>query len=420
VTDKPAVTDKPKAPRRKHRRPIENASRRWCIPTGILREPDEHLEASEVLEEFHGQGKALAYLLWSTVRDVSLWASIDADRRAGLFGPAAADKRLEEISGAALDPALEVPLMSLAAVVDVPAIAKPRDISRVCVELANWALAREAVGTAMAYAQAASLAAPDSAAPAGFAGSVALRWGRHARAETWLRRAIGLGRRAREWEPYALAYVDLGRVYTLRGSMAGARSHYLAAVRAARRHGLLKIRAAALHGLLRIALDADQWEGAERLLGRTLRAYGRGHPHLPYVRHDGAYLWISIGRYSKALSLLKELLPGRTDPRDRALTLALQARAAAGNAAPGSGDQWLYQEAWSSAWSIIDSARTPAEYRRALLELGRASSHLRDWPHVAQVIRFHSTLPGPITAADRRVVQQFADLATYAAPFIRA
>src|SRR5687767_11874100 len=64
-----------------------NISRRWCIPPAILREPDETLEASQILEEFKGD---LGLLLWNSLRDVTLWSSIDPERRDGLFTTEAA------------------------------------------------------------------------------------------------------------------------------------------------------------------------------------------------------------------------------------------------------------------------------------------------------------------------------------------
>ena len=55
-----ARVSKISTPRPRGRR--RNASRRWCIPPAILREPDETLEASQILEEFKGD---LGLLLWN-------------------------------------------------------------------------------------------------------------------------------------------------------------------------------------------------------------------------------------------------------------------------------------------------------------------------------------------------------------------
>ncbi|HEX5870506.1 MAG TPA: hypothetical protein VFY65_08825, partial [Longimicrobium sp.] len=81
-----------------------NASRRWCIPPAILREPDETLEASQILLEHRGD---LGLLLWNSLRDVTLWASVEPERRPGLFTPDAARKRLEQLQGAGVEPPLE-------------------------------------------------------------------------------------------------------------------------------------------------------------------------------------------------------------------------------------------------------------------------------------------------------------------------
>ncbi|HEX2080334.1 MAG TPA: hypothetical protein VHG08_21715, partial [Longimicrobium sp.] len=99
-----------------------NASRRWCIPPAILREPDETLEASQILEELKGD---LGLLLWNSLRDVTLWASVEPERREGLFTPDAAEKRLRDLRSCGVDPTLEVSLTTLAAVVGSPGTASP-------------------------------------------------------------------------------------------------------------------------------------------------------------------------------------------------------------------------------------------------------------------------------------------------------
>jgi hypothetical protein len=85
-----APKTKTSTPRARGRR--RDASRRWCIPPAILREPEETLEGSLILVEFEGD---LGLLLWNSLRDVTLWAAVPPERREGLFKPEAAQKRLE-------------------------------------------------------------------------------------------------------------------------------------------------------------------------------------------------------------------------------------------------------------------------------------------------------------------------------------
>jgi tetratricopeptide (TPR) repeat protein len=368
-----------------------NISRRWCIPPAILREPDETLEASQILEEFKGD---LGLLLWNSLRDVTLWSSIDPERREGLFTTEAAQKRLELLRSCAAEPSLEVSLTTLVALVDSPGAADGEIVSLVCLEVSRWALERGAYGTALAYAQGAALASPEEAGPAHTVGSLALRWGRGPRAETWLRRCIGLARRGKDWQSYAQAYVDLGSLYARRKMPLMARRYFIQAMRAGRRHGLLPIRGAALHGLFLLAMEAGDLEEAERFALGAKRAYGVEHAAFPSLQHDMAYLWVTRENYTRAISMLQKVLVTRTDPAERALTLAVLARAAA-----GAGERRLYEDAWSNAWSLINRPGAREDHTRTLLELARAAAQLRDRPRMEQAARLHASNPQSARAA---------------------
>lgn len=381
-----------------------NITRRWCIPPAILREPDETLEASQILEEFRGD---LGLLLWNSLRDVTLWSAIDPGRREGLFTPDAAQKRLGQLQASTVDTSLEVSLTTLAAVVGSPGTASAEIVSLVCLEIGRWALERGAMGTAIAYAQAAALASPEDAGPAYTVGSLALRWGRSARAETWLRRCIGLARRGRDWQSYAQAYVDLGTLYAGRDLPGAARRYFTQAMRAGRRHGLLPIRGAALHGLFLLAMEAGELDDAERAAKAATRAYGRGHPRLAGLLHDVAYLWVTKESYGRAIPMLQKLLVARTEPAERALTLSILARAAA-----GTGERRLYEEAWSNAWLLINRPGAREDHARTLLELARAAAAIKDWIRMEQATRLHAAHPP--RHADRRITEQLAELAAFA------
>lgn len=397
-----AKTARSSTPRARGRR--RNASRRWCIPPAILREPEETLEASQIFEEHKGD---LGLLLWNFLRDVTLWASVEPDRREGLFTPDSADKRLRQLQEARVEPPLEVSLTTLVAVVGSPGTASPEIVTLVCIEISRWAQARGAIGTALAFGQAAALASPEEAAPAYTVGNLALRWGRHARAETWLRRCIGLARRGKDWQSYAQAYVDMGALYARREMPGSARRYYTQAMRAGRRHGLLAIRGAALHGLFLLAMEAGELDDAERYARAAMRAYGRGHPRLAELLHDIAYLWVTRESFGRAIPMLQKLLVARTGPGERALTLAILARAAA-----GTGERRLYEEAWSNAWGLINRPGAREDHARTLLELARAAARLKDWIRMEQATRLHASLPSRL--ADRKISAELAELAAYA------
>lgn len=351
-----------------------SSRRRWCLPPAILREPDETMEGAHIFEEHRGE---IAGALWAAFRGVTLWASVPPERREGLFTPTAVMKRMDLLRDCGADPALEVHLTALASVADNPGAADPGGISAVCAAVAQWAADQGAMGTAVAFAQAGALALPGDASAALAVGRLAARWGRGARAETWLRRAIGLARRSGDWQSYAESYVELGAVY--RRSRRAEQSHryYVQAVRAARRHGHLQIRGAALHELFLLHLEKGDLVEAERMGRLAVRAYGRSHRRLPELQHDIAQLWVAKGNYGRALPMLQRLLSNRHPPGARAFTLALIAHAAA-----ATGDGRLYDQAWSNAWKLLDNFDANEATPRTLLELARAAARLHDWLRV--------------------------------------
>jgi tetratricopeptide (TPR) repeat protein len=379
-----------------------NASRRWCVPPALLHEPGELLDGAGVLDELP---TAVGLVLWQSLRDVTLWASLPDEARPALFTPQAARVRLTELLASGAEPALEVSLTTLAALVGSPETANPEIVSLVCIQVSRWAEERGAFAAAMGYAQAAAEVLPLDASPALAAGTLALRWRRSARAETWLRRAIGLARRRRQWEPYAQAYVELGGLYARRGQAVLAQRFFVQGLRASRRHGLIAVRGSSLHGLLMLAVEAGALDEAERYARGAMRAYGRGHPRLPELVHDVAYLWVRREGYARAIPMLQKLLPARVEPVERALTLAILARAAA-----GAGDTRLYQESWMDAWTVIN--RRPEEagkHGRALLEMARGSVVARDWNHVEQAVRLANASVSP--QSERAVATQVEELA---------
>jgi tetratricopeptide (TPR) repeat protein len=272
------------------------------------------------------------------------------------------------------------------------------------------------MGTAIAFAQAAALVDPAAPQPAVRVGDLALRWGKNPRAETWLRRAIGLARRARDWESYTTAYVDLGHLYAQNGGADKARRYYVQAMRAARRHGLLRIRGAALHGLARLNMASSNFEEAKRCVSGAVRAYGRGHPAVPELMVDMADLLVLTGSYERAVHLLQKLLVGMVVRPRRERTLALLARAAAGAATAGGPNAErmteIYRAAWSDAWMLITGPAAIGDSDPVLLELARAAAMLNDSPRLEQTVRLdRDRAPLRKAATDERISGALKELA---------
>ena len=166
---------------------------RWHVPPALVH-GNESLEGTEMLDEFSG---AAGLALWASMRDVTLWAGArEPEERAGLFHPGTWETRLRQIEQAGLDAAIDAPLRTLAAICRDPEAARMEEILQACRDISYWAEGQEKLGTAISMAQAGALAAPANAAAGFRVGQLARRKAESARAESWFRRVIGLGRQA--------------------------------------------------------------------------------------------------------------------------------------------------------------------------------------------------------------------------------
>lgn len=410
-----SATQQPRRLRRLHRK----SEKRWCVPPAIQQPHGESLQGMQVLEE-HADHE-LAFLLWISLRDVLLWASLEPEQRALLFDPKAARSRVGLITGADVPPEPGIALLSMAALVEHPEQANSQLIGLVCSDISRWARDRGATGTAVAFSQAAAACAaaqaavtglPEDAAPALSVGALLLQDStadQHAltRAATWLMRTIGLARRSGDWMSYSQAYVKLGALYTRLGRPNAAVRNFVQGAKAAKRNSYSEIHASALHGLMRLAMEAGDLEAAAIYGQGALRKYGKTHAATPDVLADYACLLVLRGDHARSVPMLRsQLLRPTLPPQERVLTLALLARASAGIE-----DRAEYQEHWSAAWSLINLPGAEGEnHATALLHLAIAASALRDWPRVDQAIAAQAK---ETRHRDARVRAQLEELAVF-------
>lgn len=350
---------RPRKPRRRWR---------WHVPPALTH-GGESLEGAPVLDEVQGP---LGLLLWETYRDVVLWSG--AEERDGLFSAGAHAARLRELEAVGADPALDRALRGAAAVVADPSGTQEADVMAACRQAADWAEQRGLMGTAVTLATAAALASPTNAATAFRVGQIARRKGENARAETWFRRAIGLGRQAKDWASYSEAFLGLGNLYKQRGNFPAARRFHIRGLRAARRHALRDIQARALHDLFTIAVETSPPAEAQELARLAFRAYGPRHAKLPALAHDVAYFWMGLGRFEPALDVFRAVLPHLADTSERLLCAGN-----VGRSAGAVGDRPTFEEAWEQVWSASDEWDKLPSAGQALLELAHGASSLRDW-----------------------------------------
>jgi len=355
----------PGSPARKPRRRW-----RWHVPPALVH-GNETLEGTEMLEEFSG---AVGLVLWQSVRDVTLWAGgREPADHVDLFHADAHGLRLRQLEQAGVDAAIDAPLRALARISADPAAVTEDEILSACRDVSSWADAQEKLSTAIAFSQAGALAAPTNAAAGFRVGQLARRKAEYARAESWFRRVIGLGRQAKDWASYSEAFLGLGELYTQRGNYPAARRFHVRALRAAKRHGLRDIQGRSLHALFVIASDTSPAEALE-FARQSFRAYGSTHPRLPMLARDLAYFWMTRGRFAQALAVFQALAPHLSTPGERMLNTADIGRAAGGAANRGEFDR-----AWDEVWSFAGEWHTRPNAAQALLDLARGAASLKDW-----------------------------------------
>lgn len=352
--------------------------RGWCLEPMLLRDPDapEAFEGGAILNEFRN---ADGLLLSQLYRDVLLWvAAVDPQQ---LFRPDS------ELLGALLsecglcgeERAMVDLLIDLLSATGTDRV----QLSYCCRTLAHWALSAKKPRTAIAFLQAAALAADsDTALMVEVAVALGARKSYRA-AETWANRAVGLARRKRDRAAYAEGSLELGRLLLKRGSIEDAEASLLRARRMASRCGMRGTTAHADHELFRLALAREDWPAAENYAAAARRGYGRNHRQLPVLQHEHAEMLVHRGaNVEEAIRLLQRALPLRRNLVEKTESLIVLVRAA-----DLAEDHELVASTWYSAVKAIECMGETAEAARFLLCLARSTRAETQHTHSAEAAR---------------------------------
>lgn len=329
------------------------------------------IEGLAILEELPDE---LGLLLWHSLRNATFWARMPPAARSGLFQPDAATDRQTDLDALSLPSRLDAPLRAIASLLAAPADAEVSVISDACLGIGHWAADEGRFGTAAEFAQAAVALRNDDAKAAYLAGRWARKRGDGARAETWFRYAIAEARQNEDWETYALSHVGIGCLFDGRGSFPQARRVLTRALRASRRYRLRNVEAMALHDLFALAISTRKLQAAERLAAAAVEAYGPGHPRVPVVAQDLAFLWTEHGRFAPAMEVLQRVEPLVSGFPEQLLLTSALARAAA-----GAGRMDLYESASAAAMTMIPEPEVREGVAPALLNLARGAASAGEW-----------------------------------------
>jgi tetratricopeptide (TPR) repeat protein len=350
--------------------------RRWRTPPPLTRGSSESLEGMDILREVGGDA---GILLWQSYRNVMLWATAEPAERGRMFSAEAGRKRLADVVASELPAELSDPLATVGRMLGAPGETPGQAVADACAAIAIWAEVHGHSGAALAFTQAAALAAPNVARLPFDVGQIARRRHELARAETWFRHAIMIGRQVADWDSYSRSYLALGNMFLLRGNLPTAQRMHVKALRAARRKGLPHIQGYALHDLFVIATLTGRNEQAELYARSAFRAYGAHHEKVPALAHDIAYFWMNQGYFERALPVFQALQPHFSDLRDQMNALANTARAAG-----GAGMRDVFRKTWVEAMRLGREAAVVPVLAEAMVELATGAASLGEWDRAEQ------------------------------------
>jgi tetratricopeptide (TPR) repeat protein len=332
----------------------------------------------EVLREVPGEA---GVLLWQAYRNVMYWASVPAGERSGIFAAGSGDRRRREIKGAELPRDLVQPLKDLATLLDDAEGAAVEGIAAACRAVTEWATEREHPGTALAFAQAAAMAATRDAEAASIVGKMARSQGDYARADTWYRHAVMVARQVGDWPSYVRSYLGLGKIAIYRGNLPLAQRMLIKGLRAARRKGLGELQAWVLHDLFVVATQSGRMEHALDFARSAFRHYGADNVHIPRLANDVAYVWLEQGQFGRAAAVFRALAPV-AESDEAAVTAYANLARAVGNL----GDADQFQRAWTEVTRRIRHSPKMQKTAEALLEAGMGAAALGQWERASEAL----------------------------------
>lgn len=333
--------------------------------------PGGEVAGAELVRELPQE---VALPAWQTLRSVLAWAAAEPGARGPLFDPDAMEAWEIELLRAEWDPDLRLPLAVIVGLLVDPEAASPERMARACLCVADWALERGAVSTALAFAEAAALSWPEQPRYAYMCGRLLRAHARGRAAEQWMRRCVRGARDIGDPEIQTLGLNSLGNILYERGDFPAAKRILSAALRLARRHHLHERQGEVLHDLCVVATWSEELIQAEQYARESYDIYRTGHERLPRLAHDIAVLWMKQGYFSRALFVLRELPQFLDSSEDRARVQAILARAAA-----ACGQANVFEDAWNAAYPVLSDPSFGKRAAPDFYELGIAASSLGQW-----------------------------------------
>jgi tetratricopeptide (TPR) repeat protein len=324
----------------------------------------------------------VALPVWQTLRSVLMWAGEEPALRGDLFEPCAMEDWEAELLQDSWEPDVRCPLAVLVGELAKPVDASAETIARACLCVTDWALERGHTATALAFAEAAALAWPQQPRYSWITGRLLRAEGRLREAEQWFKRSERAAVASQDYEGRTMALQSLGNLLQAQGNYRAAGKKQLDALRLTKRHRLADREGEILHDLLVVSHALRDLAQAEAYGRAALEAYRPGHPRLPTLAHDVAWIWIDRGYFARALSVLRVLPPLFAAPHERVMALGSAARAAG-----ACGDQDLFTSYHDEVWEHVHASPSGQGVASALFEVANGALDLGDWDKAANALR---------------------------------
>lgn len=341
--------------------------------------PGSEVFAAGVVRELPAE---IALPAWQVLRWVVLWADEGRGSTAGLLDPARLEEAAKDFAGdrpfaAGEDP--RVPLVAVAIELMQPEPDGER-IARACICMTEWALPRQHMATALAFAEAAAFAMPCSRWTI-LAAKLHRQLGAYLDADRLFKVAEKLAREEKDWEANVRVRLARGAADVMHGQYDQAKAEMLKALQTCERHRLTgAVLAEVYHDLLTAEAGLKDYTAAVSHAEVAMRTYARDSPRLPYLTHDLAGMWMELGDYENALRVLRSLLARHflSDPLSRMMVCASAVRAAA-----GCGDDATYARLAAELDTLIGRAgQVTVRHGPALVAAARGAAMASDVPRL--------------------------------------
>jgi tetratricopeptide (TPR) repeat protein len=311
---------------------------------------EESVEGASLLTEVSGP---IGVLLWGTYRDTMAWLKTAPKKRPALFADGSwRERRLAIDQLSHVDEKVRAALLKLAGLSSDEGPANSEQVACASLALAAWADEHNLLATRLAFTQLAALAIPTNPKLTLETGKLARELALYPKAESWLRKAIRVARRTKDWDTYIWSYIALAVLYMRLGNHPASQALTERVLRTAKHHRLKGMEGLAYHQFFILEAQSKHPREAYGYAHQALAAYGNSHPRLTALAHDVARFWVDQGHFARALCVFEAALGRVEHINEQAVVMANVAHAAA-----GAGAREKYEKARQHVLELIARMR---------------------------------------------------------------